>query len=472
MAGLFDQLIEIRVDTNIVGLLSPAQGQNYVYIPRVGSWVSNHPITPARPDGLVTWASVAGRFFVMYESDRLLEYDTSSGGFIDVTPLLPAGVAMTAVRGCAGIGNYLVLFTSSSYIYSSLIDVLDFQSTDQGAGRITPIELKGSLVVVFPTAGGAILASTENVLLARFTNNAQAPFAFQEIRGSAGLISPEQITANSNQGIHYMWGSGGLQALTADGAQNIFGDATDYISSRLWDVFAEVDPFHTSITSEVSSGPHRVKLQFLSNRYLMISLGRHDTTTYNIVLVYDTLHQRWGKLYVEHQDIGILPLDTGGVLYTDLLATGITYTQVLLDGTTYIDWLPTPVSDEPRANYIFLKDTGQCDRLVVGGDQGALFVGRVQLTRDKGVTFQTALLEGAVPLTAQFKLSGSHSGADREVSYLPTLLQSGDNYAMYEGRFSCTNFEAAVLGTFDLTQVTIETTLFPIRPNSTEGLPG
>lgn len=467
MADTFDQLIDIRVNAELIGLFSPAKGNNFIYTPEVGVWAQSNPIAPARPNGLVTWAIVGGRFFIFYESDRLMEYDPNTGELVTRTLILPVGVVIASIIGCSGVGNYLILHTPTSFMWSSLTNLLDFNNTPQGSGRITPIELKGSIVAVVPTAGGCLVASTENILMARFTNQSAIPFGFAEIKGSAGIVSGEQITYDSNNGVHYTWGASGLQAITASSAENVFGEVTDYIASRKWDTLNfNANPFHNGITSEVVASAHRIKMKFLSNRYLMISVGRYDEVPYKVVFVWDVLHQRWGKLRLDHKDLGVLPKSSNGLSYLELLNAGTDYTTLKNSGITYVDWLPIPETSELRSNYIFLHSNGECDKLVVGGGPGVLYLGRVQAVRNQGVTFQTAFAEGVTADEIVMKLAGSRNGTDQDVSLVPTLLVEAENYAKWAGRFSCTYFEAALFGTFDLNQVVIDVTTFPIRPST------
>lgn len=452
-----DELELLRDDNAQQVLFCHGHGKNYLYNQETSLWQTTSPFAAQRPRGLVTYAYLNGTTYVFYESDRLLSFDLATLTATQHTLTLPAGTDISQIRGIFPNGNYLCLFTEGAVYWSTQTNIFDFADVDQGAGNGIPQGLRGSIIKALPIDGGAILYTGENAVGMRPTNNAALPFTFSEIRGAYGVSKPETVTSSSADGYHYTLGPGGIQRVALAGAESIFADAVDFLSGHMYDFFDRVGNPMPYVAEVSTTEPLRSRLAYAAGRYLIASFGDPASTAYAGAIVFDLLLMRWGRVRISHMCVGILPIYNPSTTYSSLLLDATTWSEALTDSTAYTDWLREEIPTlAHRDGIIFMSPNGSCQKLQVGGDSGVLMLGRVQLTRGSGVCFQELLLEGTA--TANVELLGSHSGVDREVSYIPTNTRNGDNYSNWAGRFPVNNFDVLLMGSFDLTQASLVTT--------------
>lgn len=452
-----DELELLRDDNGQQALYCHGHGKNYLYNQELEAWQSTSPFQPQRPRGLVTYAFLNGISYVFFERDRLQSFDLATLTVINHTLTLPAGVSISQIRGIFANGNYLCLFTEGEILWSTQTNIFEFSNFDQGAGRGIPNSLRGTIIKVLPIDGGAIIYTGENAVGMRPSNNALLPFIFAEIKAAYGVNKPESVTAASADGYHYTLGPGGIQRVSLSGAESLFPDAVDFLSGHAYDYF-DYDANPMPYVAEVeTSEPLRTRLTYAAGRYLIASFGNPTSYAYAGAIIFDLLLMRWGRVRISHMCVGILPVYNPATTYSSLLADAITWSDALADSTEYLDWIRQDIPTlAHRDGILFMSPNGSCQKLVVGGDSGVLMLGRVQLTRGSGVCFQELLLEGTN--SADVVLLGSHSGVDREVSYIPTNIQNGDNYSNWAGRFPVANFDVLLMGSFDLTQASLVTT--------------
>jgi len=461
MATDFDNLYLVRDDSSNFAGFSPAKGKNYTYTARFARWESRAPFQPAKPDGLVTCTYLNGITYVFYESDRCQTYDFGSDLWVEQTMILPVDVSVENILGICSAGNYMLAFSATEIFWSTQTNVLDFADTDHGAGRGSPQGLQGRIITVLPVSSGAIIHTTKNAVSAQLTNQASLPFVFPEVRGSTGVGTARQVVADSATGYHYLFGPGGLHRLSAAGSEAIFAAATDFLSGKAYDTYVPpADLVTPAVQMVLTTKPLDVALTVLAGRYLAASYGPDDGTPYVGAVLFDLALMRWGRVSLLHRAIGHMPPGEIIARYKDKFTTS--YTSELAGGSTYNSYLPSGAPEAPhRENIIFLQADGTCKKLALGGTDGILLLGRVQLTRGTGITFQEMLVEGGPDVDVL--LIGSHSGAGREVSYLPSKAVTGNNHSEWAGRFSCTNFDVSLKGSFDLVQVALSVTSFPQR---------
>lgn len=453
----FDQLFLIRDSNNNNASFSPARGKNYVYSDLTGSWVSYSPFTFGAGLTIVTKGYVNGRTLIFYEKTKLVEWDPTIPNVVTRTLILPAGYTVADIRGNSAASNYHLLFSEVEIFWSTLTNVLDFSDTTQGAGRQIPIDLKGKITAVLPIAGGFMIYTTENVVAASFTNDSSRPFAYREVQNSAGVSSAEQVTGDATATGHYAYGSAGLQLLTLQRAETVQPEAADFLVSRKLEAW---NPTTKQLESVVLSQNLQPKLQYLGSRYLLISYGT-ESITYSYALVLDTVLNRWGKLKIDHVDVGSVPLEVFGSSYRYF-----TLEEAYVFYDLEYDELDQNFNSviALRQNYGFLQKNGTVMLMVTEADlvtaAAVCIFGHIQVTRTRTVTVQRAEFDGLLAgSTPTITLLGSGTGQKRDGIEEMELVDSNESYGEYHSRFTDKNIDVAVEGSFALTTLILETTI-------------
>ena len=444
----FDQAIAIRDAAENQYLFSPAGGANYVLDPVIGTWASVSPF--AFTETLVTRAYVNGRTFICYEKTKIIEYNVGTGLFTTLALTFPPGITMTNVRGIGGASNYLLLFTDITVYWCTPLNLLDFATTDQGAGQQTPIDIKGQITNLQPCSGGFIAYTARNAIGATFTNNGNSPFVFKEIANCGGVATWEQVTSNADDGAHYIWGTNGLQKVTLGKAESVYPDCTDFLAgnqAESWDTVTK------TITLYDLSAPLSVKMAFLAGRYLAVSYGREAKNTYEACLMFDTVLQRWGKLVITHCDVFMYPYPTFASSYFYSQLPGF-YTD--LGDATYADLDLARLTPLPAKKGIaFLKSSGQVD--IVNTDfaqptpSGCAIFGHIQSVRQRGVTMLEATLDSvkSTGVTCTL-LPSTEDGAERGTPVAMGLAYTNGESRRFESYETAMNFDLAIEGAFVL----------------------
>lgn len=439
-ASDFDQCITLRDAAENNFLFAPAKGKNYIFAADTGSWVSKSPFVFQRTG--ITRSYVNGRTFICYEHDRILEYDTASGNLNTkaITGIDPLNI------DCIGASNnYNLAVTGITVNWSSLIEPLDFvPSRLTGASFAIPQDMKGIGRAIVPIAGGFVIYTTKNAVLALYTNNAAAPFVFRELSNAGGIKSPQHVVQEAAAGYHYAWTTNGLQKISVNGAENLSAAASDFFAGRIFESF---DLVSLLLTIQRLTVDLEVKISYAAGRYIIVSYGLPTTfpQIFTHALVYDVALKRWGKLRIDH---------TGCFSYP--------YPNII--GATSV--VP------PKQNVAFLKSTGEIDLLIMDyrerADQGVLLLGRYQLVRQKLATFQKLELEGlhtAYPPNAYLLISPDGKN-NLPPAQLQLLYDAGNTKAYGVPAPSDTtaaprtgkNFSILVTGTFELSTAMITIT--------------
>ena len=264
----FDQVITLRDADENNFLFCPAAGKNYIYLQAIGEWRSYSPFTGWTGD-LVTRSYVNGRTFICYQRKNIYEYDYATDTFAAV-PI--TGKTVTDIDGISNSNNYLLWWDGLTVGWSSLVDPTDLTpSVQTGAGSATPQDVKGEIRAIVPVSGGFIIFTTRNAVGALYTNNARAPFVFREISGAGGIDGPEQVTFDAVGGAQFAWTSAGLQKITATSSEIVSAAATDFLAGQIFESF---DPATLSLTVERMTAQLKVKVAYISSRFLVVSYGQ------------------------------------------------------------------------------------------------------------------------------------------------------------------------------------------------------
>jgi hypothetical protein len=460
----FDQFVTLRDSKERNFMFSPGRGKNYVLSNTLGTWGSYNSFSWGASKTIVSRAYVNGRTFICYEADRIIEWDPVGLVFNTIVLTFPPGFSITDIRGICGASNYLLLFTDTTILWSSLLDVTNFNDAIGKSGKQIPIDLKGQITALVPISGGFIIYTNRNAVAAFFTNSADTPFSYREVQGSGGVSTYEQVTGDANQAEHFTYGSSGLQQLNLQNAVSVFPDCADFLSSK---EYASWNTVTGTIDETALTGTLDVKLQLLANRYLVISYGKINGQ-FTFALVFDTVLRRWGKIRVNHVDVSVLPgtvLNLLGYRIYELTAPISSYTVAIQDlRQQFGDIVPL------RAGFAFLQNTGAIRNLLADPTaavgEGVVIFGHVQIVRSRAVTFQGAQFDGlfATPLP-KVRLWGSlpNDGYTRDQIDTVTNVLNKPKTQRYTGRKTYENFDIVVEGKFQLTTGLVETTVHGSR---------
>lgn len=447
----FDKLITIKNTADGDALFVPARGKNYVLAAGIVGWTSYNAFVLAADKELVTQAYVQGRTFIFYEGTKGVEWNPSGPSVDTLVFVWPAGITTADILGISYSSNYVIAYTKDAILWSSLANILDFADTDSGAGKVTPVDLAGPITFVAPTASGFIIYTSKNAVGATATNDASRPFLFKEIRDSGGVQSPEQAGWEANSSGHYVYGSGGLQEVNLQASQTVFPEAADFLTSKELDYW---DFLNNKVVQDVMVATLQPKLQYVNNRYLIISYSG-VTTHYQYALIYDTAFERWGKLRIDHVDVGILPLG----------AFGSSYRYYTLEGTCESYDIAYEDMDVELPDVIPLRDAigflaadGSVKTLVTFGDgaSAVAVVGRIQLQRGKYITiFEVEVDTVNYASSPKLLLLGSDSGKDRDSVTECDVVSEDNGCIIAHSRVTAKNFDFAVIGDFTLTNTLI-----------------
>lgn len=456
----FDQLFLIKDSKNGNANFAPARGANYVFSPIAATWTSYAPFAFNAAFSLVTKAYVNGRTLIFYQQTKCIEWIPATPTLETKTLVLPSGFAITDIRGNCGASNYHILFTDVNILWSSLVDILDFDDVNNGSGNQIPLDLRGKITAVLQISGGFMIYTTENVVAATYSGDASKPFIFREVTGSGGVSGPEQVTGDANSDTHYAYGTAGIQALNLQKAVSIFPESADFLISREMETW---NPATKTVDTSVLSIQNQPKLQYLGSRYLFISYGSTGAL-YQFALVYDTVLQRWGKLRVNHVDIGIIPVETlnSSYLYYQLEGGYDSYTAIEYDQLVQ----PFNTVAALKQNYGFLQADGttllwvpQGDLTSSGSKPIAIF-GRVQVTRNRTVTIQKCQVDGIVAGSLpEITILASQTGFTRDSVKKMDIANQVGSYVDCHSRYVALNADIAVEGSFLMTNMVLETTV-------------
>lgn len=369
----FDQVITLRDPDENNFLFVPARGKNYIYTANSGVWTPINSFL-GWAGTIVSRSYVNGRTFICYQRNSIREYNNAAGTFNTIAFTFPPGVSITDIDCIGNSNNYLLWASNITVGWSSLIDPTDLVPNIQtGAGFAIPQDIKGPVRAIVATAGGFLIYTTKNVVAAMYTNNARAPFVFREVSGAGGVTSSEQISSEASLKEQYAWTTSGLQKVSINAAEVVSAAATDFLSGRILETF---DLANLTLTVERLSAGFKVKVAFISNRFLVVSYGKDVGATpqqYSHAIIFDTFLRRWGKVRIDHVDCFSYP-------YPNLIG------QVT----------DTP----PKLSLAYLQADGTVQLQLmdyrIRQDAGVLLLGRFQLVRQKEITFQSVELESMI----------------------------------------------------------------------------
>lgn len=441
-----DRCITLRDSAERLFSYVPAAGANYVYNRTTAAWASVNPFSFT--SNLISTAYVSGRTFVCFEHTKIIEYDSVAGTFSDITLTLPAGYVQTDIRGICGASNYLLLFTEFEILWNAPGILDEFASTDAGAGKQTPIDVKAQITTIQPISGGFIVYTARNAIGATYTDDATAPFNFKEVGNAGGVISAEFVSEGDQSGTaQYIWGTKGLQRVSLSGSFVEYPEVTDFLTGKQCEVWNAT----TKAVDLTASAAHlTVKLAFLAGRYLVLSYGQ-GTTYFEFALVLDTALKRWGKLKIQHNAAFMYPYPQGeGSYFYDELPGFYADLPGDYASLAAITFSAIP----PKQGLAFIDSTGAINVATLDFSQtaasGVAIFGHLQHRLNREITLHGVELDG-VRGTQTVTALLSTTGKTRTAVAATAAQTASGGWQKFNIRKTAKNIDVAVEGTFLLT---------------------
>jgi hypothetical protein len=291
------QVVQLRNGTGRTALCGIAGNTFYVYSTGTLTW-TEIPIVSALTRGDVTAATFRGETYVCVGRIGLFKYNFTTET-MDLLTL--GGIADFAdVRGVCAAGNHLVLITADLFMWSDPIDPLEFTPAAGSAGSTGIAANRSSMTVVAPLGDGIVVYTTLNAVYAAYTGNPNAPFAFREITGSAGVESPEHVSNDVASAEHLAWTYSGFQRVSAQRAEQAWPELSDSIAAGVVTYIGNAD---YPVTLQYDR--MRVKVSTIGARYIIVSVrsATVEDQQYAVAYVYDTALERFGRLDIPHSDV-------------------------------------------------------------------------------------------------------------------------------------------------------------------------
>lgn len=449
-------------------LFVPANGTNYIYDPTNGGW-QKFPFaagvcSPINPP-LVTVAFVNGQSFIFYEGIGCFQYDDGANTFTETTL---AGITKADCTGICAANGYMIAFFkdfSPAFLYSNSGDPTDFvPSLITGAGGTDIQAIAGHIIAVLPIAGGCMVYCSKNIVAGVYTNNAEVPFNFNEVEGSAGITDIGQVSWPANLGFHMVWsGNGLLQVGLTGGASPVYPELTDFMAGQL---FEDFDEDTLSFSQQYLTAPLNTQLTIVENAYMVLSYGV-TAPIFTHAIVYDLTLQRFGKLKIPHVDCFNWndPGFFGDITYGRVPSATYADFRTLM----YSDLVDIPVTPStPRTQLAFIDNTGMMDTVnfnlaernnsFVEAD-GVILLGKYQLTRNKFITHQWTDVEnvrGFLDFNCYVMIT--LDGKTLQPAVAMNLNRKTANSRRYAQLITGQNFSLLFTGAFNLTTVIIDVT--------------
>lgn len=454
-------ILECRTPDGQLSYVGVAQNQVLHWIDESGWKI--YPNIAANPSFVPQAAVVRGRTYFYFGNFIVYTWDDVAR---EIVPVTLSGIDMGAILGICSGGSQLVLYTATVILYSAVLDATDFvPSLATGAGSTGILALKGTIVCCLPLGQDFVIYTQYSSVHARYTGNFALPFVYNEVPGSTGIVTQKHVAYNTNTGSHIVYGNAGIQELATSGVASIFPEISDQIAKG---ILSGIDPITDLIDYTIHTAIN-VKLSFVANRWLFISLGADPSQElFTEAYMYDTTLRRWGRLKVTHtavfewagsasvegiksyQDLAnVFPFygDTVGKMYLELGSLAAKFSALNKQKISIM-------SHEGNVCVMVPAESGQ----QAGDNEGTdaamprAYIGRVKLFRDQGSIVQwirlNKLIQGNIVL-----IGHDYNGAP--VKQVENLAVSDFHAGTYSKRLNADTVTVQVRGTFVLTELQI-----------------
>ena len=277
-------------------------GNVYALVTGATVWIAVPATVPATGGAgfsvnTVTSGRVNGISYIFYDGIGAFNYNETTNQLDSVTL---TGLTISDIIGVVASSGYLVAYTDKAIAWSSTIDPTDFvpsQVTGSGGGNVSNIA--GSILFATYNTLGILVYTAGNVVAGTYTGNTQFPFKFREVDDSKGGINLDRVGYENNSKLQFVFSKAGLQTVTAQRAENILPEVTDFLAGKRFEDYNESTKLY-EITDLTASQTMLKKIKYVASRYLIISYG---ITSFTHALVFDTALNKLGKIKLTHVDV-------------------------------------------------------------------------------------------------------------------------------------------------------------------------
>lgn len=309
-----------------------------------------------------------------------------------------SGIVQSSIKGIVTANAYLVLYDRNTIYWSSTLDPTDFvPSLVTGAGSQRVLSIKGDIVVCRPIDDGFIIYTTGNTVIAKYSGNTRFPWNFKELKNSSGIKDQEHAALLGSGNDYFTYTTDGLMRNTFNRSEPEFPVVNEFLGSRRiekWDSVNKV------VLTQDSGDPLNVKLDYIGNRWLVISYGIGQL---DFALIFDSALKRWGKLRITHVDCfefygnsgsaGTIQADTWAQLagtWAQQNNSWFDYGGLIIGGAASLA--------TPYKQLAFLQNDGGVKivnfDVAADNDDAVAIIGRIQFLRDKLFTLTEIDAEG------------------------------------------------------------------------------
>ena len=431
----------------------------YILSTAVGFWVD---ITPAGWAGgdAVTVAFAQGVTYIYLANFGCYTVSVSA---LTLTAQTLTAITAANITGCFEVLGYLCLFDNSHIYWCSTLSPTDFTpSLITGAGSSIPNDLAGVIVAVVPIPSGYIIYSTENIILAAFSNNTQFPWIFTPASGGSGISSVNQVSSSSNGNIDFSVAQtfAGILEVRNKGCTQTVPEVAEFLAALIYEAY---DPINNIVVSTNLTKQLQTRIAVIGGRYIVLSYAIAGTVGFTDAIVRDIVLNRWGKLSTPHASV--FEFDTaitsGASVYANTLNAYNTYTTVAYNQAGVGISSPPSIGN----NFGLLGIDGSLSIAVfddyIYNASSVLLLGKYQATRDYLLTLQSVDVETIDLDNAGFKLLDivSIDGKDPAPAVALNQNSAGAELRTYGCRLAAKNHTLVFLGSFNLTTVEITAVL-------------
>lgn len=448
--NIFDSALYLRDSAENRTLFSPAivgtTANRFTYNNAAQAWSSSPVTVPA--GSRCTVANVKKRTFVHFSFAATFYEWTGVWSAVAFT-----GITAANIKGLCAANAYNIIYDKDTIYWSSTLDPTDFiPSLITGAGSSKVLALKGDIVVCYGIDDGFIIYTTGNVVVAKFSGNTRFPWNFKEIKNTSGIQDQEHAAPFGSGSDFYVYSTNGLMVNTYTRSQQDFPALNEFLGCRRLQTW---DPVNKAITVTDSTDAFKIKIEFVGNRWLVLSYGIGQL---DYALVYDVSLKRWGKLKIPHVDC----FEYFGNVGSAGSIQGVTWQQ--LNGT----WLQqnNPWADYgglivggaasltvPYKTLAFLQQDGTVKVVnfdnTSSNDDSVAIIGRIQFLRDRLFELSEVEIEGmGDEVQTKLMVWTSLDGLNPTRKFYPSKLIDNGQLQKWGMRSTGINHTLVVMGNF------------------------
>jgi len=440
-------------------LFCPAAGKNYIYDGNNSGWVSTNPLASGTvPDNvLVTRAYVKGVTYIYYSGIGCYMYNGTTQQFVSVTL---SGLTPSGIIGICEANGYMIAWSTSAVYWSSLTDPTNFiPSIVTGAGGGAIQDAKGAINFCTGISGGFLVYCSKNIVGASYTANTNYPYIIQEIPGSGGVATIDNVAYQGNLSYQLALTTAGLQQVSLTNAVPTMPELSDFIEAQLFEDFDETS---LSFSYQFISSQLSVKLASIAEKFIVISYGMNPPN-YTHAIIYDIALNRYGKLKLPHRSCFsyVDPVPHGLITYSDLAHTTIAQ----LAESTYKSLFSTLQTEQlAKQNLAFMQQDGTVQlvdfELSEQYADGVFIIGKLQFQRNQFFVHQRTDVE-TINSNSAFSLSllGTFDGKDFQTAVPTVAIETNQLMRRYAKRYTASNVSLCIVGAFNLTSIVVNFTV-------------